>query len=730
MTTTLPTTAPAADFAALTAHLQTLIAKGEFEKAAHEIRRAIAGREPGPESKLLEGLFLWMCGHDADAVKALHDANVLLGQSERPGLQSPYSAALLRAQLNLPPEAAPVVAEGNEHFAKNIAALVEVDPVLAREIEAAPWPSGFRLVEFWGGPHLFATPNGPLLVLSPELATQLAGHCERRDPIAVSGIGTGQELAYLLAHRKDFLHGMARAHYLFEPRADLVRAVLHLRDFSAELRARELMIFGGSSLQDRVNEVFAGTLRYAPPAIVVGDPAGVRPHFASVAGEIAASGAQGRVRQYYASEEFAERLRAIAQGTITPRILIVTCRWTTFLKYCAADFDKAFRQAGCDTRCLIEENDAQALLPALVWRELDTFKPDAIFMVSHARPSLAYVPRELAFIGYIQDKCGPLLTLKNLDGRVSPHDLFVCLYLEHERFVTEKGVPRAQTFVMPVPVDETMFYPLPPDDPKAVEFTVDASFVKHGVAHVEEAYRRFSAQTLGAITDSGNRQAWGTVLDRLYRATCSRVERCFSEADMEALVTDMIAPSSRGALEHMVKQQVASFHCVVYAPAWRFQFLEALDAAGITLALYGNNWEQNARLGHCARGPVDRERGLNYVYNFTKVNLSINHAGSMAARIVECGLAGGFMMAAAHEEKTDALPATWYFERDKELVLFSTTGEVVERCRHFLAHDEERRAIAERLRARALKEHTCKAGAASVLARWRDVLARHMRVPS
>jgi spore maturation protein CgeB len=435
------------------------------------------------------------------------------------------------------------------------------------------------------------------------------------------------------------------------------------------------------------------------------------------------------LRAYYASSAFRRRQRRIASGEILPRILVNTCRWTTFLKYCAADFEKAFTTLGCPTRFVIEENDVQTLLPAFYWRELAAFRPDAIFMVSHARPSMPQLPRELPFLSYVQDKCGPLLTHAKLAEHTSGEDLFICLSADHQLFLTAKGVPAAQTFVMPVPVDELMFHPLPADHLRGPEYTVDTSFVKHGTPHAADALAGFLSRATGGIPSGSSRQELTRLFEELYRASCLNVETCWYEADLKRFVADRLSPSVNDQLRHFLDQLVAAFYTTVYSPAWRYQFLEALDEAGIELALYGRNWAQNKRLLHLDRGPVDRERQLNYVYNFTRVNLSINHALSMTPRLVECALAGGFCMVAAHPADRDSLPADAYFEPEKELVRFTTPRDLVDRCRHYLAHPEERRDIACAIRERALAERTCSAGARTVLARWRTLLRGRQATP-
>jgi len=706
------------DFAALTEEVNNSIARGRPERAAALLTDFSKESGNRGQSLLAQGLASYIHQDLPRTVQFMIQASEVLVESEYPAINSLYSTAYLNSQLGIPETERPARVRGRSFYQKNLSVLQVLDPELAEEVDKSPWPDDLILIDFWGG--LYFSSFRTLHIMNQDLKKKLARHLKARIPISIGGTGTGWELLFCLNHQVDLLHGMTRPHYYFEPRPDWIKAQLHLRDLSEALNREELIIFGGSSLAEKTRRIF-GTLRYNFPSILVGNQKTAEPQLSIITREITSGIPKERVRDYYASEEFKGRQRRIAAGEIQPRILVNTCRWTTFLKYCARDFEKAFSRIGCDTRYLIEENDVQSILPALHWSELDAFRPDAIFMVSHSRPSMAYAPPELPFIAYIQDKCGPLADHPDLAGEITPEDLFICLSLEHQRFLVDKNVPREQTYLMPVPVDESLFYPLPEHHELAPKYAAEVGFVKHGTPHVEEAFSLFLRQLAAGIQNERMSQGVAWIFKDLYRFSCQDLDTCWYEPEMEEFVFSRVS-SFQDELRHFLKLQVAKFHCTVYSPAWRYQFLEALDQAGIEVALYGKNWSQNKRLSHLDRGPVDRERELNFVYNFNRVNLSINHSLSMTHRMVECALAGGFLMAAAHAREKDYLPASDYFEPERELVLFDSRQDLIDRCRHYLAHPRERQDIARAMRERALRNHTCVAGATSVLKKWRELL--------
>jgi hypothetical protein len=75
-------------------------------------------------------------------------------------------------------------------------------------------------------------------------------------------------------------------------------------------------------------------------------------------------------------------------------------------------------------------------------------------------------------------------------------------------------------------------------------------------------------------------------------------------------------------------------------------------------------------------------------------------------RVIEATGAGAFLMTNAHPELGR------FYTPGEELETFTSAEDLIAKIRHYLAHDDERRTIAARGRARALKDHTLAGSAA------------------
>jgi spore maturation protein CgeB len=144
------------------------------------------------------------------------------------------------------------------------------------------------------------------------------------------------------------------------------------------------------------------------------------------------------------------------------------------------------------------------------------------------------------------------------------------------------------------------------------------------------------------------------------------------------------------------QDEMNKFTCdVVFAgggDADRFPILRAIASIpDIALHLYGGYWKKDTFLAPYARGFV---LGRDYRLALGRANIALclvrraNRDGHVM-RTFEVPACGGFMLAERTEEHLEL------FEENKEAVFFSSTEELVEKTRFYLAHESDRNQIAE-----------------------------------
>jgi hypothetical protein len=151
--------------------------------------------------------------------------------------------------------------------------------------------------------------------------------------------------------------------------------------------------------------------------------------------------------------------------------------------------------------------------------------------------------------------------------------------------------------------------------------------------------------------------------------------------------------------------------------SYRAATLIRLADRGVPVRVFGGQWHK-MRGGHPnlhVRGPEMPGHEYAKAIACTRINLGLLvREDVQTTRSVEIPACGGFMLA----ERTDEHRRL--FEEGVEAEYFGSDDELLEKCRYYLSHEEERRRIAAAGRARCLRDGYSNAGRlAGVLERLR-----------
>jgi len=131
----------------------------------------------------------------------------------------------------------------------------------------------------------------------------------------------------------------------------------------------------------------------------------------------------------------------------------------------------------------------------------------------------------------------------------------------------------------------------------------------------------------------------------------------------------------------------------------------------LNFRIWGNDWQADPVLAPCMQRPNERispEEAVK-VFNASKINLNL-HSSIKAEPLVS---GGDFVNPRTFElascaafQLVDRRALLGELFSDREVAVFEDMPGMLEAIQHFLARPEERRAMAERARARVLAEHT------------------------
>ncbi len=135
----------------------------------------------------------------------------------------------------------------------------------------------------------------------------------------------------------------------------------------------------------------------------------------------------------------------------------------------------------------------------------------------------------------------------------------------------------------------------------------------------------------------------------------------------------------------------------------RAKSISFLAERGIQVGVWGNGWEENCKLSH----PNLRIKGPSiYGDDYARIICSFDiclgflrkiNRDLQTTRTIEIPACGGFMLAERTSEHLDL------FEEGKEAEFFGNQEELLGKVRYYLAHESERRQIAQAGRERCLR---------------------------
>ncbi|MCH7791867.1 MAG: hypothetical protein IID31_06270 [Planctomycetes bacterium] len=363
-----------------------------------------------------------------------------------------------------------------------------------------------------------------------------------------------------------------------------------------------------------------------------------------------AAGAQEReheglrvaVRDTYADRDarwWRRRYREALGGGEPLRVLVPTCRYSTFIQHSSRDLVGAFERAGCVAELLIEPDRFSHFSLVAYERVCARFEPDLVVLINYARPMMpGAFPDNVPFVCWIQDAM-PQLFDEKVGGALGELD-FLAGHLLPELFAQFR-YPVERLIPAPVVADETKFHPGPIDAALRREHTCEMAFVSHHSETPEQMHARLRREC-------GEQSAFGRVVDRL-RPVVERAARESGHVQMIGRLreaTERELNQERGETPAGEVARVLRLYCMPMADriirhealAWA---AELAETNGWRLHLYGRGWERHERLARYAKGELAHGEALRASYACAAVHLHMSAHTLVHQRVMECALSGG-----------------------------------------------------------------------------------------
>lgn len=374
-----------------------------------------------------------------------------------------------------------------------------------------------------------------------------------------------------------------------------------------------------------------------------------------------------RVLAMYAGRDAAwwrkRYLEAMGPGCVRERrlrVLVPTCRYSTYIQHSARDLAAAIESLGHRARVLIEPDDHSHLASNAYLKSLAEFEPDLIVLINYSRRNMGgtlnaggVFPAEVPFVAWIQDSMPHLLDAQT-GAAMGPLD-FVAGNVREEYF-RSFGFPRERSLDAPIVASASKFHTGPVTTASRQRHTCEIAYVSHHAETPEAMHDRKVREAAGSpglmelveamrpgIEPIVSTPIGEPLLTRLQRLAAEALRRNGGDFTSQALIAKLVHMYAMPMADRMLRHQTLAWAAEIAARrGWRMH-------------LYGRGWEQHPTLAAFARGELEHGEDLRSSYQCAAVHLQISAHTVIHQRIVECALSGGFPLCRLHEDDLSSL---------------------------------------------------------------------------
>lgn len=378
-----------------------------------------------------------------------------------------------------------------------------------------------------------------------------------------------------------------------------------------------------------------------------------------------------RVLALYAGRDRAWWARRFAEAS-TPggrplRVLVPTCRYSTFIQHSARDLAEGFVGAGSEARVLIEPDAHSHFAANAYLRAVAEFEPDLVVLINFPRASLGVLrnvppagqpvegvlPESVPFVAWIQDAMAHQMDEKV--GHAMGELDFVAGNIREEYYL-RFGYPRSRGLHAPIVASGRKFHPGAVSEDLRRAHTCEVAYASHHGETPEQMHARKMVEAAGT---PGLVRILEHIRPRLDELTQSREARHFT-SEVQRLVVDAMQACGADHRSDSIVAHISHLYALPMADRlMRHQTLawtaEIAERRGWRFHIYGRGWEMSPVLSRYARGELAHGEELRASYACAAAHLQISAHTVIHQRVIECALSGGLPIMRAQEDDLSSL---------------------------------------------------------------------------
>jgi spore maturation protein CgeB len=540
-------------------------------------------------------------------------------------------------------------------FKKNMMALMDVNPDLVHRIDAARIHNKISLFQngdgFINGSYAINRHPESFYKRDREKENEryYGEYCELDESVLFLGIGLGYGLDYLLRHSP-----IPRI-YVYERDKSLLKVAFTLNDFAAQILTGRLVVVP----QEALGHLADRSIRH-----IVSHPIMF---------------SENKV-------DYLTLSRVISGGQTAARRAVIFSGQLFVLDFATTLFDLGWDILEVDVTVLNAE-EANAVLDAL--------HPDLIVNINLFRDITEFCKG----CKVVEWEIDPTISPIEFIDRGAASRLFVYTHnQERLPFYESKGYKNVA--YLPLCTNEKKFSPGRVTPDSLEPFRCDISFVGSLMRANQERLMQTVLSRLNELS-SQECETWSLVKNWIRRLMEYPPEPSRS-LDLVDELKSLLQTHCLTDIVMVGEDKLLISACVTefLAYRWRRHVLTALSPFGVQI--WGDpDWRADFPDNYM--GIADHYLDLPKIYMASKINLDVCRICQpeiITMRVFDVLACGGFVLA----DRNDALLE--FFHEDIDLACYQSVEEAIDKMRFYLAHEEERRAIAARGQQKVLNAHT------------------------
>ncbi len=392
------------------------------------------------------------------------------------------------------------------------------------------------------------------------------------------------------------------------------------------------------------------------------------------------------------------------------RVLGLTSRFTSFLKYCMRDLIDGFQRQGATTLLFSETDDHKRMTNDGVIETINNFKPDLIIIIDHFRSEYPTVPKSVPFVNWIQDML-PNIT----ENKISPSELDYTFVFAERWVDLAKNLPVYKdhpVHFLHLGYNDKVYYP---SVEKKVQYNCDILSATHLPQLSTTFYPIHSPEKYEFTLNIYEQKA---VNDRLINE--EQIKEIFYHLylfvkDMSLVeLSDFCLIPNTGItkfIENILhefgfKDDEELHYLFDFQPQTRFanEFFLQMKIRPLAalinsnnnfdIHLYGNRWEQIPLFKPYSKGVAKNGIELNHLMHHAKICLNISPGTTLHMRAIEIIASGAFML--SRKINNDSSPIENFFEEDEEIIFYKDEDELIHLAEYYKNNEDARQIITKK----------------------------------